>query len=332
LTHYNIVSNILQYLAAEYEMANDENPTLMGVLPFFHIYGMTVMMLSSLVIGAKMVTLPRFDFVQFLETIQNYKINFLHVVPPMILALAKQPIVEKYDLSSLKVIISGAAPLGGELQKIAAQRLKCTVKQGYGMTEMSPVSHLNLSSEIKMGSVGTLLPNMEARIVDSDSKIITTPYVQGELLLKGPNIMKEYLNNPEATASIFTEDGFLRTGDVAHFDEDGHYYIVDRVKELIKYKGFQVPPAEIEAVLNSHPKIADSAVIGVPDEVAGELPKAFIVLKAEQNLSEQEIHAFVAERVSPYKKLRGGIEFVDQIPKSSSGKILRRVLKEKYCK
>ena len=278
--------------------------------------------------GATVVTMPRFDLEQFLSTIQKYRVTLSHVVPPIILKLAKDPIVDNYDFSSLKMIFSGAAPLGAELTRECMERIGCNIRQGYGMTETSPVTHSSPadSTKAKLGSIGPAAPNTEVKLVDPATGAELEPNQEGEVCVRGPQVMRGYLNNAQATAQTIDADGWLHTGDIGYADEDGHFYIVDRVKELIKYKGFQIAPAELEAVLVTHPAVADAAVIPFPDDEAGEVPKAFVVLKSEA--SPEVIKDFVAARVAPYKKIRE-IEFIDQIPKSLSGKILRRVLVEK---
>jgi acyl-CoA synthetase (AMP-forming)/AMP-acid ligase II len=322
LTHYNMVANLYQL---EQHDTTSERDTLIAVLPFFHIYGMNVIMNTGLFKGATIVTMPRFDMEQFLNAMQTYKVTRAHLVPPIILALAKQPIIDKYDLSNLNLIMSGAAPLGESLTAACCERLHCVVKQGYGLTETSPVTHMCSENpeEIKYGSIGQCIPLTECKVVDLETGAELGTGQQGEIYVRGPQVMKGYLNRPDATAHTIDSEGWLHTGDIGYADEEGHFFIVDRAKELIKYKGFQVAPAELEAVLLSHPMIADAAVIPSPDEEAGEVPKAFVVLKGEAD--EQEIKDFVAERVAPYKKIRE-IEFIEQIPKSPSGKILRRVL------
>ncbi|MDQ3741606.1 MAG: 4-coumarate--CoA ligase family protein [Actinomycetota bacterium] len=324
LSHRNLVANILQ-ASASLGMEDDE--VVIGVLPFFHIYGMTVIMNMGLWSGATTVTMPRFDLEQFLSIIQDKKVTRAYVVPPIALALAKHPLVEQYDVSSLRLVLSGAAPLGAELEQACQERLDCPVVQGYGMTETSPVSHTAPRGEHKPGTIGPCLPNMECRIVDPETGKDAEEGGRGELWMRGPNIMKGYLNNEEATGETIVDDGWLRTGDVAVIDEDGYFAIVDRVKELIKYKGFQVAPAELEALLVQHPGVQDAAVIPVPDEEAGEIPKAFLVLK-DDSTSPEDVQQFVAERVSTYKQIRA-VEVVDEIPKSASGKILRRVLRDR---
>lgn len=324
LTHHNLVANIKQIEGLE---KIDPGDALVAVLPFFHIYGMLVILNASLYYGSKIITLPRFELEQFLEIIQTHKVKRAHLVPPIILGLAKHPIIDNYDLSSLKVINSGAAPLSDELSQECATRLGCIVKQGYGLTETSPVTHVmpDEHGNTKRGSVGPVIRNTEVRIIDTVTGEDLGKNERGEVWIRGPQVMKGYLNNPEATEQTVDEEGWLHTGDIGYADEEDFFYIVDRVKELIKYKGYQVAPAELEAILLTHPAIADAAVIPSPDEEAGEVPKAFVVLSGEA--TPDEIMAFVAERVAPTKKVRR-LEVVDEIPKSAAGKILRRVLVE----
>jgi len=324
LTHRNLVANIVQTNAA---MPMEPDDVLVGVLPFFHIYGMTVIMNMGLVGGNTIVTMPRFDLGEFLGLIESERVSCAYVVPPIALALAKHPAVDEADLSSLRMVMSGAAPLGPELTELLAERLGVPVTQGYGMTELSPVSHFCPLDGIKPGTIGPGVPGTESRIVDPESGLDVTEGERGELWVRGPQVMAGYLNNDEATAATIGPDGWLRTGDIAIVDEDGYYTIVDRLKELIKYKGYQVPPAELEAVLIAHPAVADCAVIGVPDEEAGELPKGFVVIAEGAEVSDEELLEHVAAQVSPQKRLRI-LERIDAIPKSASGKILRRELRD----
>src|SRR6056300_322494 len=324
LTHHILVATVCQCDHAIVYTPDGE--VALAFLPFFHIYGMQVLMNGLLANGVTVVTLPRFDLDQALGLVQQHRISRFFAVPPVVLALAKHPAVDNYDLSSLKQVFSGAAPLGGEIALEASARIGCEVVQGYGMTELSPVSHTTPPGMFKAGSIGVLIPSTECRIVDPESGKDLGIGEDGEIWVRGPQVMPGYLNNEQATKNTIEEDGWLHTGDIGHIDEDGHFTIVDRLKELIKFKGFQVPPAELEALLVTHPAIADAAVIGVPDDEAGELPKAFVTLKAGQEASEDEIKQFVAEKVATYKQIRL-LEFIDEIPKSASGKILRRLLK-----
>ena len=325
LTHRNLVAQLCQ---AESTLPQYHEATVLALLPFFHIYGMVLILLLGLRAGSGLVTLMRFELEPFLACIQKYRITYAPLVPPIVLALAKHPVVDRYDLSSLQNIGSGAAPLGLEVEEACARRLNCKIFQGFGMTEFTGASITNLDAMgiTRHGSVGVCWPNMEARIVDTETGRDVGPGERGELWMRGPNVMKGYFNRPEATAEMLLPDGWLRTGDVAYVDADGFFFIVDRVKELIKHNAYQIAPAELEAVLLSHAAVADAAVIPSPDEESGEVPKAFVVLKSP--VSTDEILDHVARHVAPYKKIRR-IEIVEAIPKSPSGKILRRVLIER---
>jgi acyl-CoA synthetase (AMP-forming)/AMP-acid ligase II len=288
---------------------------------------MTVIMNLGLRNGATIVTMPRFDLAQFLELIERHGVTVGFVVPPIALALARHPAIDDADLSSLRFLMCGAAPLGPELTEAVEARLGCLVVQGYGMTETSPVTHtIPIDPERnRAGTVGPPLRGTECRLVDPESGEDVAAGERGELWIRGPQVMRGYLNNEEATAATIDADGWLHTGDVGVMDEAGYYSIVDRLKELIKYKGFQVPPAELEALLLTHPAVADAAVIGVPDEEAGELPKAFVVVAAGEELDHDELMGWVGERVAPQKRIRL-VEEIEAVPKSASGKILRREL------
>jgi len=327
LTHRNLVANIEQILTS---IPVTDEDTLVGVLPFFHIYGQTVVLNLGLSKGATIVTMPRFDLEGLLDIVEERGVTLLHIVPPVVLAFANAPQVEGRDFSKLKMVICGAAPLDADLSGRAEERIGAPIRQGYGMTELSPVSHkspISKAAETPPGSVGPLVPNTEARLVDPDTGEDAAEGADGEIWIRGPQVMVGYLGNDEATAETITEDGWLRTGDIGRFDENGYTYIVDRLKELIKYKAYQVPPAELEAVLVGHPQIKDAGVIGVPDADGEEYPKALIV--ADENIDTDEVMAYVAERVAPYKKVRE-VAIVEEIPKSASGKILRRLLRDEH--
>jgi acyl-CoA synthetase (AMP-forming)/AMP-acid ligase II len=325
LTHRNLVSNLCQIQGG---FAIEVDDTLIGCLPFFHIYGMTVIMNQGLRAGATIVTMPRFDLEQFLDLIEEHGVTRAYVVPPIALALAKHPAIDGRDLSSVRTIMSGAAPLGAELSERVSERIDCKVIQGYGLTETSPVTHvIRPDGENKAGSIGPPLAGTECRLVDPESGEDVGEGERGELWIRGPQVMKGYLNNPEATAATVDDEGWLHTGDVAVVDADGFFEIVDRLKELIKFKGFQVAPAELEALIITHPEVADVAVIGIPDEECGELPKAYVVAAGE-GFDDGELMSWVADQVSPQKRIRL-VEVIEEIPKSPSGKILRRVLKDR---
>jgi len=323
LSHRNLVANLAQSSPVlEYE--NGE--VALAVLPFFHIYGMQVLMNGLLAEGVTVVTMSRFELEKGLELMERYNVTQFFAVPPIVLGMAKHPAVDSVDLSSLRKVFCGAAPLGGDLAEEASSRIGCTVVQGYGMTELSPISHATAGDDLKSGSSRIPVPNTECRIVDPVGNDVAVDE-EGEMLIRGPQVMLGYLNNESATAETIDDEGWLHTGDVARIDQDGHMFIVDRVKELIKFKGFQVPPAELEALLVTHPCVADVAVIGVADVEAGELPKAFVVLKPGEAATADELMEFVAGHVATYKQIRM-VEFVDEIPKSASGKILRRFLRD----
>jgi len=323
LTHRNLVANIEQ---CRHAIKYGDDEVALAALPFFHIYGMQVLMNGLLANGVTTVTMPRFDMVEALQAVQDLKITRFFAVPPIILGLAKAPIVDDYDTSSIRQIFSGAAPLGAELAAEAGARLGCEVVQGFGMTELSPVSHCTVEGEYRPGTSGVTVSNTESRIVDPATGEDQGVGDRGELWVRGPQVMVGYLNNPDATAATIDDDGWLHTGDVAIIDEHGHMTIVDRLKELIKFKGFQVAPAELEALLITHPKVADVAVIGVPDDEAGEIPKAFVTATPGDTVTLEELQALVGEHLVSYKQIKQ-LEVIDAIPKSASGKILRKELR-----
>lgn len=337
LTHRNLVSNVAQIRPLQGMNSGD---VVLAVLPFFHIYGMTVLLNAALHARARLVIMPAFDLTEFLANIAEHKCTHAFIAPPVAVALAKHPLIDSYDLSSLRAIMSGAAPLDEELGRAVTARLSCALVQGYGMSELSPVSHITpfdggrelVGSAAPVSSCGWTVPNAETKLVDpATGAEIGLPEhglsETGELWFKGPNVMVGYLNNGAATRDTIDDDGFLHTGDLARIDPTGCVFIVDRLKELIKYKGYQVPPAELEAVLLGHPSIADAAVIGVIEPESGEeVPKAFIVRQPDTELSADAVMEFVSGQVAPYKKVRQ-VAFIDAIPKSAAGKILRKDLR-----
>ncbi|MFH8239498.1 4-coumarate--CoA ligase family protein [Streptomyces sp. NPDC018321] len=329
LTHRQIATNLAQ-LEPAIPAAPGER--VLAVLPFFHIDGLTALVNAPLRLGATVVVLPRFDLEQFLAAIQNHRITGLYVAPPIVLALAKHPLVADYDLSSLKYVISAAAPLDANLAAACSRRLGLPpVGQAYGMTELSPGTHvvpLDAMHDAPPGTVGKLIAGTEMRVVSLDDPGKDLPAGEsGEILIRGPQVMKGYLGRPGATAAMIDEEGWLHTGDVGHVNGDGWLFVVDRVKELIKYKGFQVAPAELEALLLTHPGIADAAVIGTYNDDGNEVPHAHVVRRpTAPDLSAGEIMMYVAERVAPYKRVRQ-VTFIDGVPRAASGKILRRELR-----
>eukprot|EP00804_Cyclotella_cryptica_P027448 CCRYP_008862-RD/>CCRYP_008862-RD protein AED:0.06 eAED:0.06 QI:1226/1/1/1/0.75/0.6/5/140/283 len=277
----------------------------------------------------------RFCLENFCKLVEDNRPERAHLVPPIILGLAKHPVVDTYDLSSMKMILSAAAPLGKDTEAAVRKRLNTEVKQAWGMSELSPLGTVNSDYNAKSGSIGQLVSSSYGKIVDTDTGISLGPNQTGELVIKGPQVMMGYLNEPDKTAECISKDGWLRTGDLAYFDEDGYFYITDRIKELIKVRGFPVAPAELEELLLTNEYVQDVAVIQVPDEAAGELPRAYIVRKENadpKEVTEQYLKEWVKERVAPPKRLDGGVVFIDQIPKSASGKILRRLLREEAKK
>ncbi|HUQ87764.1 MAG TPA: AMP-binding protein [Vicinamibacterales bacterium] len=322
LTHRNIVAQLQQIDAIE----TIDMPALLGVLPFFHIYGMVIIMMHGLMRGATIVTMPKFEFEPFLKVLQDWPITSAHIVPPIAVGLGKHPAVDNYKFPHLKYLFCGAAPLGPELTDAVEKRLNVKIRQGYGMTEASPATHYTVAGTERSGTVGRLMPSIEMRIIDPESGKDVPTGQAGEVWVRGPNVMKGYLNNPEATALTVDQEGWLHTGDIGIADEGGYLTVIDRLKELIKVKGFQVAPAELESLLLKHPKIADVAVIPVADEHSGEVPKAIVVKR--EALTAEEVMEFLTPKVAHYKRVRH-VEFVDAIPKSPSGKILRRVLVEK---
>lgn len=283
--------------------------------------------------GTTTVVMASFDLRQFCSLVQKHKITYSYVAPPVVLQLAKSPIVDEFDLSSLKTLNSGAAPLSKELIHQVHDRIGTKVKQAYGLTETSPATHIQriwLPEEV--GSVGSSFPNQIIKIVDPDGNEVEEGH-EGEIWIKGPNVFTGYYNNLPATKACLTDDGFFKTGDVGYEDHLGNLYITDRVKELIKYKGFQVAPAELEGILDGHEMVNDVAVVGFYDESQQtELPMAFIVPKKgveKSAANEKAIIDWVAQKVANHKRLRGGVRWMDEIPKSASGKILRRLLRDK---
>ena len=276
--------------------------------------------------GSTVVTMPRFEFEPFLKVLQDWPIATAHIVPPVVVALGKHPAVDNYKFPHLKYLFSGAAPLGPELTQAVESRLNVKIRQGYGMTEASPATHYTVAGSERCGAVGMLMPSTEGRMIDPETGKDVALGQPGEVWVRGPQVMKGYLNNPEATARTVDADGWLHTGDIGVMDAEGYLTVVDRLKELIKVKGFQVAPAELESILLKHPKIADVAVIPVPDEQSGEVPKAIVVMR--EALTAEEVMSFLEPKVAHYKRVRH-VAFVDAIPKSPSGKILRRVLVEK---
>nr|CAG8566763.1 13537_t:CDS:10 [Entrophospora candida] len=326
-THYNMVANIEQVYHFE-----KFTPDLAFLGPLYHIFALHFIIHQALYSGASAIILSKFDINSFCHAIQDHKINIIYVVPPIVLKLVKDPAVDNYDLTSLKFLFCAAAPLSEELSNMFSNKFGTPLKQGYGLTETTPIITMDRTDDITIGSSGILVANMEAKIIDESGKELGINE-QGELCVRGPNVMKGYLNNKQATKECIGKDGFFRTGDVAFINENGKIFLVDRIKELIKYKGSQVAPAELESVLLTNPIISDAAVVGIYSEQdATELPVAYVVLQnlpPDHQQTKKLIQDHVAEKVAPHKKLRGGVYIIDKIPKSPSGKILRKDLRER---
>ncbi|MFE0631171.1 AMP-binding protein [Streptomyces sp. NPDC058864] len=327
LTHRNLCTNLAQ-LSALHQVGEDDH--VIAILPFFHIFGLTALINSALLRGATVYVHARFDLDAFLTSLERDRITHAYVAPPVMLALAKHPAVGSLDLSHLRRIICAAAPLDAGLQAAVADRLGVEVGQAYGMTELSPASHIHADGnrDEPVACVGHLLPSTQARLVDPDTGRDVAEGAPGEVWIRGPQVMKGYFGRPEDTDATVDADGWLHTGDIGRVDENGNWFIVDRVKELIKYKGYQVAPAELEAILVQHPGIADAAVIGVNDEEGNEIPKAFVVPVTGVPVSAADVIAHVEGQVAPYKRIRR-IEFIEAVPKAPSGKILRRLLRDR---
>jgi acyl-CoA synthetase (AMP-forming)/AMP-acid ligase II len=327
LSHRSLVASLCQTRAVHRVGPDD---VLVTVLPLYHIFALQITLSLGLAAGATVITMPRFDLETFCGLVQEHGVTRVEVVPPIVLGLARHPAVTGYDLSSLRLITSGAAPLGAALATECARRLGCRVKQAYGMTEFGGATHMVPDSGGGLAeSVGPLLPGAQARVIDCATGLDAGPGQPGELLIRTPGAMRGYLGNPEATAATVDADGWPHTGDVVEADPEGWFTVVDRVKELIKYKGSQVAPAALEAILLAHPAVADVAVIGRFDEDAGEIPTAVVVLRQPAAGGTEpvarELMAYVAGRVAPHEKIRR-VEFATEIPRSPSGKILRRQL------
>ena len=325
LTHSNLTSNVLQ---AKYMLEKNgmgyASATL-SPLPFSHIYGMTALLLTPMMLRSNVHTMLKFDLETFLRAHGEHGIELTFIAPPMAVALAKHPAVTPEAFAANKLMFSGAAPLDDEVARAVERRLGTDCVQGYGMTETSPAVNIGIKGETNPGSIGYPVPNTECRVVDIETLADVPHGEPGELLVRGPQVMQGYLNNEQATDETFVGDGWLRTGDVARVDEDGRFYIVDRAKEVIKYKGYQVAPAELEALLLTHEAIADAGVVGVERDGL-EIPRAFVVLQQGAELTAEELMKWVAERVTPYKKVRA-VTFLDEIPKNTTGKILRKDLR-----
>ncbi|XP_014253754.1 4-coumarate--CoA ligase 1-like [Cimex lectularius] len=334
LTHRNIVSNLTQVdhpaIRLAYETTKNYQDATACVLPFFHVYGLSIGALTYLGNGTKLVTLPRFEPEPYLKILKQHKISIAHVVPPLVQFMANHPSVTESYLESLRCCINGAAAISlSDAKKLLAKK-HMIVMSGYGLTESSPVITSSRNTTVNLQTVGHVMPGAQVKIVNTETKETIDPGQPGEICCRGPQIMEGYHKNEEATSSTLV-DGWLHTGDVGYFDDIGQLFIVDRIKELIKVKGFQVAPLELEEVMKQHPSVADVGVVGKPDSRVGEVPIAFVVKKPGASCNEKELQQFVASKVAEYKQI-GGVIFCNEIPKNMTGKILRRELKESLCK
>ncbi|XP_043723009.1 4-coumarate--CoA ligase 2-like [Telopea speciosissima] len=337
LSHKGLVTSVAQQVDGEnpnlYLTTDD---VLLCVLPLFHIYSLNTVLLCALRVGATILLMQKFEIVSLMELVQKYKVTFAPLVPPIVLSITKSSVAAKYDLSSITKVMSGAAPMGKELEDALRDLLpNAKFGQGYGMTEAGPV--LSMCSafakepfDIKLGSCGTVVRNADLKILDPETGVTLPRNQPGEICIRGAQIMKGYLNDPEATESTIDKEGWLHTGDVGFIDDDDEMFIVDRLKEIIKYKGFQVAPAELEGMLIAHPQISDAAVVPMKDEVAGEVPVAFVVKSNGYEITEDDIKQYISKQVVFYKRINR-VFFTDAIPKAPSGKILRKELRAKLA-
>ena len=332
LTHYNIVANVHQ-IDAWWKRGRKAEDVMVGVLPWFHIYGQTVVLHTGIFRAATILVYPRFDLERILRDIEKFKANIFHGVPTIYAMIVNRPDIRKYNLRSLEICISGAGPLPVAVAEKFEKLTGAKLREGYGLTETSPVTHVNpIYGKYKLGSIGLPVPNTLAAIADPEKPVLLPPGHTGELVISGPQVMKGYYKMPEENEKAFFECcgmRWFRTGDIAYMDEEGYFYIVDRKKDLIKYKGYSVYPREVEEVLYRHECVVEAAVIGVPDPEVGERIKAFVVLKPEcrGKVTERDIIEFARKHLAPYKVPKE-VEFRDELPKSAAGKILRRVLRE----
>ncbi|EFA05828.2 uncharacterized protein LOC655287 [Tribolium castaneum] len=327
LTHANLRVPLIHFGDRNFLDFKEDDVTI-GNLPFFHIWG-NMIALTSVFYGIKLIIIPKFRPEVYLKTIEDYKIETLFTVPPLLIFLAKSPLVSFYDISSVKDVICAAAVITKELEEMVKDRLGLkAVRQLYGMTEASLGITMSPTKSEKVASVGKVLPTNKIKVCDIETQEALGPHKIGELRAKGGGLMVGYLSNKNATMEAFDNEGYLRTGDLGYYDEENFFYIVDRLKDIIKFKGFQISPAELENLLIQHPAVKDAAVIGIPDEVAGEVAMAFVVKQPDKNVTEKELVCFVNENVCAQKRLYGGVRFIDEIPKTSSGKIWRLKLRE----
>ncbi|KAG2579138.1 probable 4-coumarate--CoA ligase 5 [Panicum virgatum] len=337
LSHRGLVTSVAQLVDGDNPNLDlREDDVVLCVLPMFHVYSLHSILLCGMRAGAALVIMKRFDSARMCELVERHGVTVAPLVPPIVVEIAKSDAIDRHDLSSVRMVISGAAPMGKELQDILRAKLpRAVLGQGYGMTEAGPVLSMCMAFAkeplpVKSGACGTVVRNAELKIIDPETGLSLPRNQPGEICIRGKQIMKGYLNNPEATAKTIDAEGWLHTGDIGYVDDDDEIFIVDRLKELIKYKGFQVAPAELEAMLIAHPGIADAAVVPMKDDSCGEIPVAFVVTRGGSDITEDEVKQYVAKQVVFYKRLHK-IFFVETIPKAPSGKILRKDLRAKLA-
>ncbi|PON97928.1 4-coumarate CoA ligase [Trema orientale] len=333
LTHKGLVTSVAQQVDGDNpNLYFHQNDVILCVLPLFHIYSLNSILLCGLRVGAAILIMQKFEINKLLELVEKFKVTIAPFVPPIVLSIAKSPDLHRYDLSSIRTVMSGGAPMGRDLEEAVKDKLPLAkLGQGYGMTEAGPVLSMCLAFAkepfaIKSGACGTVVRNAEMKIVDPDTGASLPRNQAGEICIRGKQIMKGYINDPEATKGTIDEGGWLHTGDIGFIDDDDELFIVDRLKELIKFKGFQVAPAELEAMLIAHPYISDAAVVPMKDEAAGEVPVAYVVRSNGSKITEEEIKQYISKQVVFYKRI-SKVFFIEKIPKSPSGKILRKDLR-----
>nr|API68868.1 4-hydroxycinnamoyl-CoA ligase 4 [Miscanthus x giganteus] len=337
LSHRGLVTSVAQLVDGDNPNLHfREDDVVLCVLPMFHVYSLHSILLCGMRAGAALVIMKRFDTLRMFELVKRHRITIVPLVLPIAVEMAKSDAIDSHDLSSVRMVISGAAPMGKELQDMLRTKLPHAVLgQGYGMTEAGPVLSMCMAFAkeplpVKSGACGTVVRNAELKIIDPETWLSLPRNQPGEICIRGNQLMKGYLNNPEATAKTIDSEGWLHTGDIGYVDDDDEIFIVDRLKELIKYKGFQVAPAELEAMLIAHPSIADAAVVPMKDDSCGEIPVGFVVTSGGSEITEDEIKQYVAKQVVFYKRLHK-IFLVEAIPKAPSGKILRKDLRAKLA-
>lgn len=331
ITHYNLVS-FGSLVSAEEFLDFRENSRVFTTAPFYQVFGSIAVLSLCLFRGATLISVPRFEYSKVFHHLQDHKVTHLVTEASTVHAISKHPTVDNHDLTSLTQIISSSSSLSKETSRNVIKRIPRLkrISQCYSMTECTSISHMTSPMDAKDGSVGVLLPNLECKVCDVTTGQTLDRGQCGEICFRGPTVMKGYLKSQEATDLMIDTEGWLHTGDLGYYDRDEHFFIVDKIKDLIKVRGHQVSPSELEVLLRAHPAIEDAAVVGVSDPQIGELPIAYVVSKNDDELTEMEIMQYVDENVAPHKRLRGGVDFISTIPKAVNGEILRAELRELY--